>query len=478
MVEMKPVSFALRTYQIGFGDCFLLSVEYDNGEARHALIDFGTTRRYRGYSGRENVEIAEDISTVTGGKLNIVVASHRHKDHISGFSGASGEIITSLQPQLVVQPWTEDPQLATDATAPLAPTGDGNRNLVRAIGAMQDFAQHVQSQWMQLVGMEEMAAKTDPEELDLDEIEDHLDAIESKPNKLLGVNMPRAVPRYMLTELLNVGVTNISNRKAVESLINMAANAEAGGRYVSYGDRLRLGEIMPGVTVRVLGPPTVDQWPDIRRQRHKDKDEFWHLRRQFWQAHALSQSLATRGSLFEDAPTISDVPYAARWAVPRAQRVRVDQLLSIVRALDSALNNTSVILLLEIGSKKLLFPGDAQIENWAYVLERAQRDTVEGRELAEVLSQVDLYKVGHHGSLNATPKTLWNMFEKKSTTRSDPNRMYSVVSTKSNVHGSRAKQTEVPRRTLLSALKRNTHHHSTQVQRKKSEYVATIEMPV
>ena len=32
----------------------------------------------------------------------------------------------------------------------------------------------------------------------------------------------------------------------------------------------------------------------------------------------------------------------------------------------------------------------------------------------ELLRDVNLYKVGHHGSLNATPKSLWNLFEKKS----------------------------------------------------------------
>jgi hypothetical protein len=36
------------------------------------------------------------------------------------------------------------------------------------------------------------------------------------------------------------------------------------------------------------------------------------------------------------------------------------------------MNNTSVILFFEVGSKKLLFPGDAQIENWSYALEDAR----------------------------------------------------------------------------------------------------------
>jgi hypothetical protein len=472
---MKPKSCTIRTYQIGFGDCFLLSVDYDSGAQRHCLIDFGTTRPNRGHAGRNNEDIAEDIKSVTGGKLHMLVASHRHKDHISGFAGRSGQIIRSLQPQIVVQPWTEDPTLDPEATAPVDVPG-GNQNLVSALGSMQKFAWQVQNQWMQHLGLKGEAAKTDPETLNLNTVEERLHDVEVRPNRLLGVNMPQAVPRNVFTELFAVGLTNIRNKQAVEGLIAMADKAEAGGHYGKFGDRLPLGDIMPAVKVHVLGPPTVDDSASVRTQRHKDSDEFWHMRSRFWTAHARSIELAQEGDLFPD-DVVNDVPFAARWAVPRAQRIRVDQLLAIVRALDTALNNTSLILLFEIGDKKLLFPGDAQIENWEFALSKAKEDTSQGRELNQLLSQVDLYKVGHHGSLNATPKTLWNMFAKRSTTAT-PDRMRSIVSTQASVHGNRSRHTEVPRQTLIKALDSQTFFHSTQNQRKKADYVHRIEMPV
>jgi len=37
-----PKSLTIRTYQVGFGDCFLLSFEYPT-EKKHVLIDFGST---------------------------------------------------------------------------------------------------------------------------------------------------------------------------------------------------------------------------------------------------------------------------------------------------------------------------------------------------------------------------------------------------------------------------------------------------
>jgi hypothetical protein len=64
--------------------------------------------------------------------------------------------------------------------------------------------------------------------------------------------------------------------------------------------------------------------------------------------------------------------------------------------------------------------------------------------------------VGHHGSLNATPKTLWNLFAR----RGDPakrRRLTTLVSTRSDSkHGHRDTHTEVPRDTLLAELRRKS----------------------
>jgi beta-lactamase superfamily II metal-dependent hydrolase len=43
-------------------------------------------------------------------------------------------------------------------------------------------------------------------------------------------------------------------------------------------------------------------------------------------------------------------------------------MMSLLRTMDTALNNTSVILQMRIGESLLVFPGDAQIENWSWVL--------------------------------------------------------------------------------------------------------------
>ena len=146
------------------------------------------------------------------------------------------------------------------------------------------------------------------------------------------------------------------------------------------------------------------------------------------------------------------LPAYARWLSFRVREANEEQLLGLVRSLDDELNNTSLVLLFEIGTKKLLFPGDAQWENWEYAL---SQDSVR-----KLLADVNLYKVGHHGSLNATPKTMWSLFANKGTA-SKAGRLKSVLSTLPGKHGSEKNNSEVPRKTLLKALQDESHLDNT-----------------
>jgi hypothetical protein len=124
-----------------------------------------------------------------------------------------------------------------------------------------------------------------------------------------------------------------------------------------------------------------------------------------------------------------------------------------VRDLDDVMNNTSVILLLEVGKKKILLPGDAQIENWAYALSKPHWQ--------QLLTDVNVYKVGHHGSRNATPKRLWNLF-KHTGDAPDEQRIQTLCSTRSGKHGSVGSGTEVPRRLLVEELRAKSNFISSE----------------
>ncbi len=119
--------------------------------------------------------------------------------------------------------------------------------------------------------------------------------------------------------------------------------------------------------------------------------------------------------------------------------------------LDNFLNNTSLILLFEVNGKKLLFPGDAQLENWSYALI--------GQGIADSKA-VDLYKVGHHGSRNATPKNLWNQFAKRGDS-GKTGRLQTLMSTAAGVYG-RSEEGKVPADRLVDALTAESAFNTTQ----------------
>jgi len=120
-----------------------------------------------------------------------------------------------------------------------------------------------------------------------------------------------------------------------------------------------------------------------------------------------------------------------------------------------------------------LFPGDAQLENWMFALKEAKN----AKATRKLLAGVDLYKVGHHGSLNATPKTLWKLFSRKGGP-ARRNRLTTVMSTMANKHGSVDRDTEVPRSKLVTALTDESNLVNTQKLTTKAKFVNEIHIPV
>jgi hypothetical protein len=453
----KPSSLGIRMYQVGFGDCFVLTFKYptalaDGRDVRHVLIDFGSTRP----AGRSDlVPIAEAIRAQTGGMIDVVVVSHRHKDHLSGFGTKEGPLLGMQAgfPKLVVRSWTEHPELdraarGPDRTAALAAAGPMSADVRRK------SAQFVAS----LRSAEQFAMR-----------------LAAKVDKPAANSLP--------AELKQLVEDQISNKAAVDQL---AAWAQAGkGAYLNYGQPSGIEDVVPGITVRVLGPPTVNQHPAVAKQKSRDPNEFWmvyagvlgNLTKQDLLlrdvdpddpgsplptgAADADEALPAAGAsvalpaAIDDAPAATPVrgaqptPGPVKLLTDRLGRQQVNSLLRIVRILDDVLNNTSVVLLIDVPAAggepvRLLFGGDAQIENWEYALK-----VVDGHEEnLDLLRKVDVYKVGHHGSRNATPRTLFNLWSEPGTKQRP---MMALLSTKFGVHG-KTEATKVPRKTLVAAL--------------------------
>jgi hypothetical protein len=141
-----------------------------------------------------------------------------------------------------------------------------------------------------------------------------------------------------------------------------------------------------------------------------------------------------------------------RWFVEHADASLKKNVLGIVRTLDDFVNNTSLILLFEAKGKKFLFPGDAQVENWQWAL---SQDGVK-----ELLHDVDVYKVGHHGSRDGTPRKLWSIFDHRKGRK-----LTTLLSTAAGVY-ERSGDGKVPSANLVKELKGESDLKSTEKLRK------------
>jgi hypothetical protein len=409
-----PTAVTIFAYQVGFGDCFLLRFAYAD-RPRFVLVDFGTTGLPAEAESKQLTTIANDIADKCGGRLDAVVATHRHADHISGFATnkdgtAPGDIIRKLKPRVVIQPWTEEPDLPVDALKP-NPAAIGSNGARAALQSMHRVAENVVA---------------------------FLDA------------SPKGIDERTLAELRFIGEDNLKNKAAVRNLATMGEKT----CYVFHGSKSGLERILPGIKTHILGPPTLAQTASISKQKARDIQEYWHFALKHLEGETGEGAAAPAQPAFPDHIEArgGKLPLPSRWLAYRTRRARGEQLLSLVRSLDKQMNNTSVILLFESKKKKLLFPGDAQIENWQFALNNPA--------ILKMLGEVDVYKVGHHGSLNATPRTMWDNFAKKGKAKTK-GRMTSLLSTRTGKHGTAEASTEVPRTTLLKELRAHTCLHST-----------------
>ncbi|MGH7386571.1 MAG: hypothetical protein ACREKG_15435, partial [Candidatus Rokuibacteriota bacterium] len=245
-----PTSVEIRGYQVGFGDCFLLSFVYSATDRRHVLIDFGTMElpprgapRKAAKASEHMPQVADEIAKVCGGRLTALVATHRHADHISGFgtdgrTGKSGEKIRALKPRAVIQPWTEDPRAATNAKTATRDSARTPKSFVAGLTAMHRVAESIFR---------------------------------------LADSRPAWMSAALQKELRFLGMDNIRNRSAVDNLIAMGSAKGATAVWAHHGSSAGLGRLLPGVKVHVLGPPDLAQTEKIRKMRKTDPDQFWHL---------------------------------------------------------------------------------------------------------------------------------------------------------------------------------------------------------
>jgi beta-lactamase superfamily II metal-dependent hydrolase len=317
--------------------------------------------------------VVSDIIQTTGQRLDVLVVTHEHWDHVSGFLQAK-EQFKELSIGQVWLAWTEDPrcELANQLR-------EKKRKAHKAVGAARE--------------------------------------------KMGSTGAVGAVVATAALYSLGMffGAFSASGRPTTAGAMDWAREGTgAPVEYLSPGDEPRAIPGAEGVRVYVLGPPQ-DRKLLKRSDPSKRTPEVYHLAgglepsfmaalagpgefdtgRPFDPSFEKSVDEAKKENFFRE------FYYSAEeWRQIELDWLGMAELLAL--RLDSDTNNTSLVLAIELvdSGRVLLFPGDAQVGNWlsweplTWTLEEpGGKRTVKTRDL---LDRTVLYKVGHHGSHNAT----------------------------------------------------------------------------
>jgi len=390
----------IRMYRHGLGDCFLITLPAGRGKTFNMVIDCGVILGTRDPKDKMTA-VVDDLEKATGGRIDVLAVTHEHWDHISGFLQVEdwkerfdiGEVWFA---------WTENPD--DDLAREL------DRYKDKALALLMTAAGH-----MRLKGAG---------------VADEVDSI-------LG--------------FYGVGSGDLGVDGAV---LGARSTRDAREKIRELGPvRYRMPGEDPislvsddGPRVYVLGPPH-DASKIKRYAPSTAHPETYHLA-------AADPGLPLSGAFRrydEDSPFAPDksipldrapsMPFFARhywgdavlsdlcdeadaseWGIEDRETNaalrnqswrRIDDAWlglspDLALKLDSATNNTSLVLAIELepGGDVLLFAGDAQVGNWLSWHDVEWKDDDEEVVLTgtDLVKRTLLYKVGHHGSHNATLK--------------------------------------------------------------------------
>jgi hypothetical protein len=115
--------------------------------------------------------------------------------------------------------------------------------------------------------------------------------------------------------------------------------------------------------------------------------------------------VASRRWIFDHYYAATDVSGQQEQGYRRIDGVWTGAASSLALKLDSDTNNTSLVLAFKLPDETfLLFTADAQVGNWLSWHDQSYAMGDETLTAPDILAKTRLYKVGHHGSHNATLK--------------------------------------------------------------------------
>ena len=92
-------------FNVGFGDCFLVEIPFGHKPPFRILFDCGRHKGDAQSTADRVIEAARDPDGTP--RIDVIVGTHRHKDHVNGFAKDGWEKVRVREVWL---PWTENPE--------------------------------------------------------------------------------------------------------------------------------------------------------------------------------------------------------------------------------------------------------------------------------------------------------------------------------------------------------------------------------
>lgn len=399
----SPSSYRVRVrmYRQGLGDCFLLTFPRKNQSPFQILIDCGALARDAAFMTRivEHIrDTVRDGRTEGRARLDLVVATHEHKDHLSGFNQARRVFHDELDFGAVWLGWTENltqPEIKKIKNAKKQAVAKLQAALASPLAASQS-----------LEGVAELLAfSAEDDSTGTGSIAEALEYLKRRgqdagdlrylepgngPLELDGLEDVRVYVLGPPRDPLLLKTSEVTERLKKEDLIyHLAATGEAGMDALSAA--LSAAGASPGTEADRYHPfspehriaPNV---PDPRNRGVLKPNPYYEALRPFV------------------AKTYDDP--AQDWR--RIDHDWLDAFGQLALDLDNDTNNTSLVLAFEFVKTRevLLFVGDAQVGNWRSwaAVEFQNPGSDQPLPAQDLLRRTVFYKVGHHCSHNATLK--------------------------------------------------------------------------
>lgn len=386
----------VRMYRQGHGDCFLLAFPREGGgEPVYVLIDCGYKPGSPAFvHGKTSADIVKHIAGATAKTIDLMIVTHEHQDHVNAIWKKSKPYFQPLDIHEAWLAWTEDP---ADELAETLRRRHGDQ-LLGLVEARRQLALAVGEN----------------------------DGTVKRLDGLLGFELGGE------SEAPNLGAANpaASINKQALKLVKDKAAAHRGVRYLSPGGAPLEVPGTGGVRAYVLGPPRsedlLEDEDPVGTEGFPGDPSHAHglsfraavasgggggdapfpgryripleegLARDFFRTHYGTGDRS--GPLIDKSEVAPDAPW---------RRIDDEWLYSaesLALKLNRGINNTSLVVAFELprSRKVLLFVGDAQRGNWISWKDHTWNTGGETVDARDLLARTVLYKVGHHGSHNAT----------------------------------------------------------------------------